>query len=104
MIIYIDTKSGKVDITKAELEKLLKEKYDEGYKDGVDFCRTPINFCPYEYGSCPYNYKWPYPSSITLYSTEGTINREDSTTSNIAVDLNSTHPGSTTSTITFEEK
>lgn len=104
MIIYIDTKSGKVDITKAELEKLLREKYNEGYKDGVEFCRTPINFCPYEYNGCPY---WPH-RSITWTSanasTEGTITREDSTTSNIGMDLGSTYTSSTTSTITFEEK
>lgn len=108
MIIYVDTKSGKVDITKAKLEKLLKEKYDEGYKDGKKFCGTITYSCPYGYGSCPYYYKWPYYSPIiytsTNTSTEGTITCENSITSNTTIGSDSTYANSTTGTITFKEK
>ena len=105
MIIYVDTKSGKVDLTKAELEKLLKEKYDEGYKDGKKFYGSVTYSCPYGYGSCPYYYKWPYSSPITwtCSSTSGTITGGDSTSSNATITSDSTYTGSTTGTITFKE-
>ena len=106
MIIYVDTKSGKVDITKAELEKLLKERYDEGYKDGKKFSGTVTYSCPYGYGSCPYYYKWPYYSPFTCTSasnsTEGTITGSDSISSatNVVVSTGTDlfkQPDSTTS-------
>lgn len=106
MIIYVDTKSGKVDLTKAELEKLLKEKYDEGCKDGRKFCSSVTYSCPYGYGSCPYYYKWPYYSPIvwTSSTTSDTITCGTSTASNITINSDSTYTDSTTGTITFKEK
>lgn len=117
MIIYVDVKSGKVDLTKAELEKLLKEKYDEGYKDGKKFCGSvTYTTCPYSYWSCPYKFNYsPYITCTSSNSsTEGTITCGDSTTpSNYTIqgsEFTSTIPNtittyaSTTGTITFKEK
>lgn len=109
MIIYVDVKSGKVDLTRAELEKLLKEKYDEGYKDGKKFCGSMTYSCPYGYWGCPYR-GWSNSPSITWTSsntsTEGTITCSNATSSNSSFTINndSTFTGSTTGTITFKEK
>lgn len=119
MIVYVDVKSGKVDLTKAELEKLLKEKYDEGYKDGKKFCGSvTYATCPYSYWNCPY--RWTYSPSITWTSstssdtsTEGTITCGNTTASDYTIqgsEFTSTIPntittyGSTTGNITFKEK
>ena len=71
MIIYIDVKNGKVDLTKDQLEKLLKQKYDEGYADGQKssgssgtITYTP---CPYSYWNCPY--RWTNQPYITWTSS-----------------------------------
>ena len=106
MIIYVDTKSGKVDLTKAELEKLLKEKYDEGYKDGKKLCSCVTYSCPYGYGSCPYYYKWPYYSPIvwTSNTTSDSITCGTSTASNVTINPSPTYTDSTTGNITFKEK
>lgn len=55
MIVYVDSKTKKVDLTKEQLEKLLKEEYDRGYKDGekINSSITYTN-CPYSYWYCPY--------------------------------------------------
>lgn len=113
MIIYVDTKSGKVDITKAELEKLLKERYDEGYKNGQKFCGSVTYSCPYGYGNCPYYYKRPYYSPFTCTSasdstiegttiSSGSISSDNSVTSATNVVINTgtdlfKQPDSTTS-------
>ena len=116
MIIYVDVKSGKVDLTRAELEKLLKEKYDEGYKDGKKFCGSvTYTTCPYSYWNCPY--RWTNQPSITWTSsnssTEGTITCTSATSSDYTIqgsEFTSTIPntitthGSTTGNITFKEK
>lgn len=101
MIIYVDTKSGKVDITKAELEKLLKERYDEGYKDGQKFCGTVTYSCPYGYGSCPYYYKQPYYPYV--WTSTGTSTGSDSACTSATTDFTINtgtnlfkEPGSTT--------
>lgn len=60
MIIYVDIKNGKVDLTKEQLEKLLKEKYNEGYNEGKKFfgsCTTTVT-CPYYNTSCPHYWSW----------------------------------------------
>lgn len=63
MIIYINVKDGKVDLTKKELEELLEKKYHEGYEQGKKCIETITysNICPhgYNYWSCPY-YTYPY--------------------------------------------
>lgn len=102
MIVYVDTKSGKVDLTKAELEKLLKAKYDEGYKDGKKFCGSVTYSCPYNYGGCPYWYKWsnsPYTWTTTTSAKTITGN-----TANSTIGVDSIFQDSTTGTITFKEK
>lgn len=54
MIVYVDSKTKKIDLTKEQLEKLLKEEYDRGYKDG-EKTNPPISYsCPYNYWYCPY--------------------------------------------------
>ncbi len=115
MIIYVDVKSGKVDLTRAELEKLLKEKYDEGYKDGKKFCGSVTYSCPYRYWNCPYH--WTYSPYITCTSsnssTEGTITSSSTTVSDYTIqgsEFTSTIPNtitthdSTIGSITFKEK
>lgn len=68
MIVYVDVKNGKVDLTKDQLEKLLKQKYDEGYNDGKKFCGSvTYTTCPYSYWSCPYH--WTNQPSITWTSS-----------------------------------
>ena len=115
MIIYVDVKSGKVDLTKAELEKLLKEKYDEGYKDGKKFCGSVTYSCPYYSWDCPYHWtNKPYITcTSTNSSTEGTITSSSTTASDYTIqgsEFTSTIPntittyGSTTGSITFKEK
>lgn len=55
MIVFVDSKTKKVDLTKEQLESLLKEEYDRGYKDG-EKTNPPITYynCPYNYWYCPY--------------------------------------------------
>lgn len=86
MIIYIDVKNGKVDLTKDQLEKLLKQKYDEGYDDGKKIGNITYTGCPYSYWSCPY--RWTNQPSITWTSSnsssslDNTITCSDTITSN----------------------
>ena len=67
MIIFVDTKNGKVDLTKQQFERILKEKYNEGYNDGKKI--TPISTwgCPYSQWHCPYR-----PYNITWCGSVGT--------------------------------
>ncbi len=54
MIVYVDSKTKKVDLTKEQLEKLLKEEYDRGYQDGGKTNYSVTYSCPYGYWYCPY--------------------------------------------------
>jgi len=54
MIIFIDVKNGKVDLTKEQFERILKEKYNEGYNDGTKIITTSTWSCPYYSWCCPY--------------------------------------------------
>lgn len=61
MIVYINVKDGKVDLTKKELEKLLNDKYNEGYEAGKKYPSYTYTYsCPHLY--CPYksNTTQPY--------------------------------------------
>ena len=109
MIVYVDTKNGKVDLTKDELKKLLKEEYDRGYNAGKKVsCFMPFS-CP-NYWSCPYYFHsgtiTTTGSSYTFDSNQVTCNSSDSKTitfnnSNISP-INSI--SNETDTITFKEK
>lgn len=84
MIVYVDSKTKKVDLTKEQLEKLLKEEYDRGYKDG-EKTNPPITYydCPYNYWYCPYrrNTITTTPTitwTATNTDTTGTISCESS--------------------------
>ena len=45
-------KNGKIEFTKEELDKLLKDTYDEGYSDGsLTHTFAPIQYVPYWYNS-----------------------------------------------------
>ena len=86
MIVYIDVKNGKVDLTKEQLEKLLSQKYDEGYADGKKVY-NPITYstCPYSYWNCPYHWtNKPYitwTSSNSSGSSDNIITCSDQTIS-----------------------
>jgi len=59
VIVYVDSKTKKVDLTKDQLEKLLEEEYNRGYNAGKaasGSLPTYIynNSCPYGYWGCPY--------------------------------------------------
>lgn len=77
MIIFVDTKNGKVDLTKAQFERILKEKYNEGYNDGKKISSISIWGCPYSQWSCPYKpYYQPY---INWCSSAGTASATTAT-------------------------
>lgn len=57
---YLYVKNGKIELTPAELEEIMKEKYNEGYEAAKILyntsCSNKINWwdCPYKYSSgCP---------------------------------------------------
>lgn len=60
MIIFVNVKNGKVDLTKEQFERILKEKYNEGYNDGKKVNTFSTWGCPYYSWHCPYR-----PSSQT---------------------------------------
>lgn len=79
MIIFVDVKKGKVELTKELFERILKEKYNEGYNDGKKISPISTWGCPYSGWSCPYKpYYQPY---ITWCgSTTGTVGTATATT------------------------
>ena len=79
MVIFVNTKDGKVDITKKELEKLLKEEFDKGYSAGAKTDPPIYTGCPYSYWNCPYKY-WYYPSNTPSIMTPNIVWTSDSTT------------------------
>lgn len=107
MVVFVDVKNGKVELTKKELEKILKEEYDKGYKKGKEENPniTYTSSCPYGYNywSCPYPYKWHNTPCWPWYSTStgNTITANGSTTSTIPSTLTSTNT-TTTATINNE--
>lgn len=68
MIVYVDTKNGKVDLTKDELKKLLKEEYDRGYNAGKKFQGSVTYSCPC-YWRCPYGHWSNITPTITTTSS-----------------------------------
>lgn len=109
MIVYVDTNNGKVDLTKDELKKLLKEEYDRGYNAGKKFSGSVTYSCP-SYWSCPYHYcnSWTVTTtgSPILDSNQVTCNSSDSKTITLNnSNISPINPISTeTGTITFKEK
>ena len=70
---YLYVKNGKIELTPAELEEIMKEKYNEGYEAAKVLyntsCSNKVNWwdCPYKYSSgCPV-------SSITTVSTGSSL-------------------------------
>lgn len=107
MIVYVDTKNGKVDLTKDELKKLLKEEYDRGYNAGKKFSGSVTYSYPC-YWSCPYR-NWNYTTTSSGYifdSNQVTCNSSDSKTITLNnSNISPINPISTeTGTITFKEK
>lgn len=110
MIIYVDSKSGKVDLTKKQLDKLLKEKYDEGYEAGKKTNNIYSYCCPYGYNywGCPH--RWTSQPSIT-WTSSGYCSDNITTSSDTITTASSNIPstatqGSTTSnnvTIKYQE-
>ena len=98
MIIFVDVKNGKVDLTKQQFERILKEKYNEGYNDGKKI--TPISTwgCPYSSWSCPYKpYNQPY---INWCSSVGTATASTATTATTTTSA-SNMPSKSTDKITL---
>ena len=54
MIVFVDTKTKKVDLTKEQLQSLLKEEYDRGYEEGKKKSASYTYYCPYHSWGCPY--------------------------------------------------
>ena len=109
MIVYVDTKNGKVDLTKDELKKLLKEEYDRGYNAGKKVLGSVTYSCP-NYWGCPYRYcnSWTVTTAngYTFDSNQVTCNNSDSKT--ITLNNSTISPinpiSNETGTITFKEK
>lgn len=98
MIIFVDVKNGKVDLTKQQFERILKEKYNEGYNDGKKI--TPISTwgCPYSSWSCPYKPYNPYNQpNITWCGSVGTATATTATTTTSASNM----PSKSTDKITL---
>ena len=61
-------KNGKIEFTKEELDKLLKDTYDEGYSDGsLTHVFAPIQYVPYWYNS-------PSSNNVEVWCSSGTEN------------------------------
>lgn len=101
MIVYIDVKNGKVDLTKEQLEKLLNQKYNEGYADGKKVY-NPITYstCPYSYWSCPYH--WTNKPSI-VWTSSNSSSSSDNTITCTSTDqtISTTGYVNTTGTVTL---
>lgn len=77
MIVYVDSKTKKVDLTRDQLEKLLEEEYNRGYNAGrVASGHLPTyiynNSCPYGYWNCPYRTITTSTPEITWTSNSNT--------------------------------
>lgn len=101
MIVYINVKNGKVDLTKEELEKLLANKYKEGYEEGKRWGNKPYitwtsNRCPYgDYWNCPYYWtNQPYVTWISSNSSDSSLNINGASTCSDSIT-------STTETVTI---
>lgn len=81
MIVYVNVKDGKVEITKAQLESLLKDEYDRGYNAGKNYPTINYSGCPYGgYWNCPYRSNWSpitWSNTTTATGTTVTLNTED---------------------------
>ena len=55
IIIVVPSESSKIELTKAELEKMLDESYNAGYKDGNKY----IPVYPYTYPAYIGEIRWP---------------------------------------------
>ena len=95
MVVFIDTKSGKIDITKEQLEKILKEAHDEGYEEGKKAGTITYSGCPYGY-----TYWCPYKSNTTSPIITWTSN-STSTTNTPTLKCGTITTGKTTGECTF---
>ena len=104
MIVYIDVKDGKVDLTKKQLEKLLKDKYDEGYADGKKFGTVYYN-CPYSYNyyTCPLRFNSPYLDWNKWTCTNQDLNVSTTTTSASTINSDSYTNATDSVTIKYNE-
>lgn len=96
MVVFIDTKNGKIDITREQLEKILKEAHDEGYEEGKKAGTINYSSCPYYYGWCPYK---PYSNTTTPSITWTSSNTTTSNTPTLKCDAITTEK--TTGDCTF---
>lgn len=73
-------KNGKIEFTKEELDKLLKDTYDEGYSDGsLTHTFAPIRYVPYWYNS-------PSSTNVEVWCSGGTEGTITGTTSATTID------------------
>lgn len=99
MIIYVDVKSGKVDLTKEQLDKLLDEKYKEGLELGKKLGTIIYRECPYNYLTCPHTNKY-YPSIVWTGTNTGDITTGTISNANFPTETTT----ASTSTITYKER
>ena len=78
---YLYVKNGKIELTPAELEEIMKEKYNEGYEAAKILyntsCSNKINWwdCPYKYSSgCPVGSLNTATTGSTLQTTTQPLN------------------------------
>ena len=78
---FYPNKEGKIEFTKAQLEKLLDEIYheghSEGYSDGYNASRLSLNSIPITYPYTPYWYTWTSSDLPTYVFTNGQITADD---------------------------
>ena len=74
MIVYVDTKTNKVNLTKEQLDTLLEEKYKEGYEKGkTEGGIHPTIICPWAYTQC-YRQPFDYTPYVTTTNTKTVTN------------------------------
>ena len=76
--VFQTNHNGKIEFTRAELEKLLNEIYDGGFRDGVAAQKEKSNWT----WTSPYRYS----NNITLNATNGAIKPIDNLTCNYKQD------------------
>lgn len=79
MVVYVNTKDGKIDITKEELEKIItqvaQENFDKGYKQAknLDFIYPNCATCIFKSGYPSYPWNTPYTATVGDLSGTNTV-------------------------------
>ena len=77
MVVFVNIKDGKVDLTKEELDQLLKDEHQRGFYEGKAASGMSYHYsCPYTYINCPYKDLAPGTPVVTFDSTKITCSME----------------------------